>query len=101
MRSGAKTAVIGGVFIIFAGGVGYGGYSLYGGSGDGAGATTKSAEVKTGPLSAAEIDKAAKDFLTGWADGTDAADVAQLTNNATAAGRPSAATATRPMSPKR
>ena len=86
MRSGAKTAVIGGVFIVFAGGVGYGAYSLYGGSGGGAGASTRSAEVKTGPLSAAEIDKAAKDFLTGWADGTDAADVAQLTNNATAAG---------------
>lgn len=86
MRSGAKTAVIGGVFIVFAGGVGYGAYSLYGGSSDGIGATTKSAEVKTGPLSAAEIEKASKDFLTGWADGTDAADVAQLTNDASAAG---------------
>ncbi|MDX3851335.1 penicillin-binding transpeptidase domain-containing protein [Streptomyces sp. AK02-01A] len=88
MRSGVKFAVIGGVFVVFAGGVGYGAYNIYDGlTGDSGGATTTSAsqEVKTGPLSAEEIDKAAKDFLTGWAGGGDAAGVAQLTNDAAAA----------------
>ncbi|MEE1799049.1 penicillin-binding transpeptidase domain-containing protein [Streptomyces sp. JV176] len=88
MRSGAKTAVIGGVFLVFAGGVGYGAYNVYNGmSGGGTDAQTKSAtsEVKTGPLSAAEIDQASKDFLTKWAEGGDAAAVAQLTNDPTGA----------------
>ncbi|MGW2258431.1 penicillin-binding transpeptidase domain-containing protein [Streptomyces sp. NPDC004749] len=84
MRSGAKVAVIGGVFAVVAGGVGYGAYTFLGGE-SGITATTKS-EVRTGPLSAAEIDEAAKGFLTAWADGTDAAEVAQLTNDAVAAG---------------
>ncbi|MER8067228.1 penicillin-binding transpeptidase domain-containing protein [Streptomyces sp. NPDC094034] len=89
MRSGAKIAVIGGVFAVFAGGVGYGAYNVYdgltGGSGSPAGDSTTTAEVKTGPLSAAEVDKAAKDFLTGWAKGDEAATVAQLTNDPTTA----------------
>ncbi|MFE3828954.1 penicillin-binding transpeptidase domain-containing protein [Streptomyces sp. NPDC059092] len=89
MRSGAKTAVIGGVFLVFAGGVGYGAYNVYNGmAGGGTDAETKSAstrEVKTGPLSAAEIDRASKDFLTKWAEGGDAAGIAQLTNDPTAA----------------
>ncbi|MEV6422890.1 penicillin-binding transpeptidase domain-containing protein [Streptomyces sp. NPDC051662] len=85
MRSGAKIAVIGGVFVVFAGGVGYGAYNVYdgltGGNGSPVGDTTTTAEVKTGPLSAAEVDKAAKDFLTAWAKGDEAATVAQLTND--------------------
>ncbi|MGW2511179.1 penicillin-binding transpeptidase domain-containing protein [Streptomyces scopuliridis] len=85
MRSGAKIAVIGGVFVVFAGGVGYGAYNVYGGLTGGSGSpgsdTTTTREVRTGPLSAAEVDKAAKDFLTGWAKGDDAAVVAQLTND--------------------
>ncbi|MCL7380759.1 penicillin-binding transpeptidase domain-containing protein [Streptomyces sp. 35G-GA-8] len=85
MRSGAKIAVISGVFVVFAGGVGYGAYNVYdgltGGNASPAGDTTTTAEVKTGPLSAAEVDKAAKDFLTGWAKGDEAATVAQLTND--------------------
>ncbi|MFF3752977.1 penicillin-binding transpeptidase domain-containing protein [Streptomyces sp. NPDC002018] len=88
MRSGAKVAVVGGVFAVVAGGVGYGAYNVYSGiTGGGSGTTTTSAtrEVKTGPLSAGEIDKAAKDFLAGWASGADGAEVAQLTNNPTAA----------------
>ncbi|MFE2937492.1 penicillin-binding transpeptidase domain-containing protein [Streptomyces sp. NPDC059255] len=88
MRSGAKTAVIGGVFLVFAGGVGYGAYNVYNGmTGGSTDAATKSASttVKTGPLSAAEIDQASKDFLTKWAEGGDAAAVAQLTNDPTAA----------------
>ncbi|MFE4056412.1 penicillin-binding transpeptidase domain-containing protein, partial [Streptomyces sp. NPDC059096] len=89
MRSGAKTAVIGGVFLVFAGGVGYGAYNVYNGmTGDGTDAKTKSAstrEVRTGPLSADEIELASEDFLGKWAEGGDAAAVAQLTNNPTAA----------------
>jgi hypothetical protein len=90
MRSGAKVAVIGGVFIVIVGGVGYGAYNVYGGlSGHGIGgdtANTSSAQqVKTGPLSAQEIDRAAKAFLTGWAAGAEPTDVAELTNNAAGA----------------
>ncbi|MFE2633965.1 penicillin-binding transpeptidase domain-containing protein [Streptomyces scopuliridis] len=85
MRSGAKIAVIGGVFVVFAGGVGYGAYNVYGGLTGGSGSpgsdTTTTREIRTGPLSAAEVDKAAKDFLTGWAKGDDVAVVAQLTND--------------------
>ncbi|MET7615903.1 penicillin-binding transpeptidase domain-containing protein [Streptomyces sp. NPDC005408] len=85
MRSGAKVAAVGGVFIVVAGGVGYGGYNLYNGltgHGDG-GSDTKSASApkKTGPPSAEEIDQAAKDFLAAWASGN-APEAAQLTNNA-------------------
>ncbi|MFB7270618.1 penicillin-binding transpeptidase domain-containing protein [Streptomyces sp. NPDC056244] len=88
MRSGAKVAIVGGVFAVVAGGVGYGAYNVYNGiTGGDSGTTTTSAtqEVKTGPLSAEEIDQAAKAFLTGWAGGGEATEVAQLTNDPTAA----------------
>ncbi len=83
MRSGAKVAVIGGVFAVVASGVGYGGYNLYNGLTGGDAATTKSAaaEKRTGPPSAEEIDETAKDFLAAWARG-DAPAAAQLTNSA-------------------
>lgn len=89
MRSGAKVAVVGGVFLVVAGGVGYGGYNLYsgltGGDGSGGGTDAKSksasAPKKTGPPSADEIDKTAKDFLAAWAQGN-SPQAAQLTNNA-------------------
>ncbi|WP_066948423.1 penicillin-binding transpeptidase domain-containing protein [Streptomyces lushanensis] len=88
MRSGAKVAIVGGVFAVVAGGVGYGAYNVYSGlTGGNTSTTTTSAtrEVRTGPLSADEIDRTAKDFLAGWADGSDGATVAQLTNAPTAA----------------
>ncbi|MFE4828838.1 penicillin-binding transpeptidase domain-containing protein [Streptomyces sp. NPDC056672] len=88
MRSGAKVAVVGGVFAVVAGGVGYGAYNVYSGlTGGNTDSTTTSAtqEIKTGPLSTDEIDKAAKDFLAGWAGGDDGTTVAQLTNDPTAA----------------
>ncbi|MFJ2440782.1 penicillin-binding transpeptidase domain-containing protein [Streptomyces sp. NPDC087658] len=81
MRSGAKTAVIGGVFLVVAGGVGYGAYTGL----VGPGAPNTSAEVRTGPLTAEEVDGAAKEFLTQWASGKDASAVGQLTTDATAA----------------
>ncbi|MFI5757555.1 penicillin-binding transpeptidase domain-containing protein [Streptomyces sp. NPDC051569] len=89
MRSGVKVGVIGGVFLVFAGGASYGAYNVYSGlTGGFTDSTTTAAtepEVRTGPLTADEVDQAAKKFLTAWADGTDAAVVAQLTNNAAAA----------------
>ncbi|MFF2062021.1 penicillin-binding transpeptidase domain-containing protein [Streptomyces sp. NPDC058200] len=88
MRSGVKVAVVGGVFLVVAGGVGYGAYNVYSGITGGISDTTSTSatrEIETGPLSDEEIDKAAKAFLTAWASGSEASDVAQLTNNATAA----------------
>ncbi|MFD5114865.1 penicillin-binding transpeptidase domain-containing protein [Streptomyces sp. NPDC058391] len=88
MRSGVKVAVVGGVFLVVAGGVGYGAYNVYSGISGGISDTTSTSatrEIETGPLSDEEINKAAKAFLTAWASGSEASDVAQLTNNATAA----------------
>ncbi|MFI5631455.1 penicillin-binding transpeptidase domain-containing protein [Streptomyces sp. NPDC051664] len=88
MRSGAKVAVIGGVFVLVIGGVGYGAYNvldgLGGGGGDGADGRPASAVVKTGPPSKAEISETSKKFLEAWAAG-EAADASQLTNNASEA----------------
>ncbi|MFD4942474.1 penicillin-binding transpeptidase domain-containing protein [Streptomyces sp. NPDC058239] len=85
MRSGAKVAIVGGVFAVVVGGVGYGAYNvldgLNGGGGDGTDSKSTSAEVKTGPVTKAEIDDASKKFLKAWASG-DAAAASQLTNNA-------------------
>ncbi|MFI6726236.1 penicillin-binding transpeptidase domain-containing protein [Streptomyces sp. R-74717] len=85
MRSGAKVAMVGGVFAVVVGGVGYAAYNvldgLNGGGGDGTDSKSTSAEVKTGPVTKAEIDDASKKFLKAWASG-DAAAASQLTNNA-------------------
>ncbi|MCX5343018.1 penicillin-binding transpeptidase domain-containing protein [Streptomyces atratus] len=85
MRSGAKVAMVGGVFAVVVGGVGYAAYNvldgLNGGGGDGTDSKSTSAEVKTGPVTKAEIDDASKKFLKAWASG-DAASASQLTNNA-------------------
>ncbi|MEU9760705.1 penicillin-binding transpeptidase domain-containing protein [Streptomyces sp. NPDC047987] len=87
MRSGAKVAIVGGVFAVVAGGVGYGAYNVLSTLNDadgGSGAGTTSAEVRTGPVTKAEIDEVSKKFLDAWASG-DAAAASQLTNNATEA----------------
>ncbi|MFI5653965.1 penicillin-binding transpeptidase domain-containing protein [Streptomyces anulatus] len=83
MRSGAKVAVIGGVFVLMAGGIGYGAYSMLGDTAGGDGGTrsaSESSKVKTGPPSAEEIAETSKDFLDAWAAG-DAAAASLLTNN--------------------
>ncbi|WP_406096096.1 penicillin-binding transpeptidase domain-containing protein [Streptomyces sp. NBC_01013] len=85
MRSGAKVAVIGGVFAVVVGGVGYGAYNILDGLGDsgvGGGTDSKasSAEVRTGPVTKDEIAETSKKFLAAWAKG-DAAVAAGLTNN--------------------
>ncbi len=74
MRSGAKVAIVGGVFLVVAGGVGYGAYSMLGG-------TSAGASKRTGPPTAEEIDRTAKDFLAAWAKG-DVHTASGLTNNA-------------------
>lgn len=83
MRSGAKVAVIGGVFVLMAGGIGYGAYSMLGDTVGGDGGTRSASEspkVKTGPPSAEEIAETSKGFLDAWAAG-DAAAASLLTNN--------------------
>ncbi|HET6859689.1 MAG TPA: penicillin-binding transpeptidase domain-containing protein [Streptomyces sp.] len=82
MRSGAKAAIVGGVFLVATGGVAYGGYTLLS---DGAGETgpdvnTRSAPRKTGPPSAAEIDETSRAFLAAWSKG-DASTAAGLTDD--------------------
>ncbi|MFE9726515.1 penicillin-binding transpeptidase domain-containing protein [Streptomyces sp. NPDC005794] len=86
MRSGAKVAVIGGVFVLVAGGLGYGAYEvlLDGGEAGATGTASASSEVKTGPPGKEEIEETAKGFLEAWASG-DASAAALLTNNETVA----------------
>ncbi|WNI24325.1 penicillin-binding transpeptidase domain-containing protein [Streptomyces sp. ITFR-16] len=89
MRSGVKVGVIGGVFAVVVGGVGYGAYNILDGLGDSGvgGGDTKSAseEVKTGPVTEQEIADTSKKFLAAWAKG-DAEVAATLTNNKAEAG---------------
>ncbi|MFG2723342.1 penicillin-binding transpeptidase domain-containing protein [Streptomyces sp. NPDC048416] len=83
MRSGAKVAIAGGVFVVVAGGVAYGGYTLLSDDGGGSGSAqkrTQGAPARTGPLSADEIKQTSADFLQAWAKG-DATAAAALTNN--------------------
>ncbi|MFF2326916.1 MULTISPECIES: penicillin-binding transpeptidase domain-containing protein [unclassified Streptomyces] len=87
MRSGAKVAIVGGVFTVVVGGVGYGAYNIWDGLNGGGGGTdskSASAEVKSGPVTESEIADVSKRFLKAWADG-DSAVASQLTNNATEA----------------
>ncbi|MFE0426156.1 penicillin-binding transpeptidase domain-containing protein [Streptomyces sp. NPDC058953] len=85
MRSGAKTAVVGGVFLVVAGGVAYGGYNLYEGVTGGNRENGLSTAEKTGPPTVDEVERTARDFLTAWARG-EAETAAQLTDDPVAAG---------------
>ncbi|WP_329306829.1 penicillin-binding transpeptidase domain-containing protein [Streptomyces sp. NBC_01260] len=85
MRSGTKVAVIGGVFAVVVGGVGYGAYNVLDGLGDsgvggGKDITAASEEVRTGPVTEQETAETSKKFLAAWAKG-DAAGASRLTNN--------------------
>ncbi|MFF9502558.1 penicillin-binding transpeptidase domain-containing protein [Streptomyces sp. NPDC014656] len=86
MRSGAKVGIVGGVFVVVAGGVAYGGYNLWNGVTGGASPDvgTRSAP-RTGPLSADEVTTTARDFLAAWAAG-EADRAGQLTNDPVTAG---------------
>ncbi|MFD3946260.1 penicillin-binding transpeptidase domain-containing protein [Streptomyces sp. NPDC058579] len=87
MRSGAKVAIVGGVFVVVAGGVAYGGYNLWQGvnGGSGGGVSTDAEKKRTGPVSEDEVTNAAKEFLAAWAAG-EPEKAGQLTNNPVAAG---------------
>ncbi|HWU10023.1 MAG TPA: penicillin-binding transpeptidase domain-containing protein [Streptomyces sp.] len=84
MRGGAKVAIVGGVFVLVAGGLGYGVHEVVLGGGEGTAAAAAASEVRTGPPGEEEIQETAEDFLEAWASG-DAPAAALLTNNETAA----------------
>ncbi|MDQ0404349.1 penicillin-binding transpeptidase domain-containing protein [Streptomyces sp. NBC_01723] len=87
-RRRTAPAVIGGVAAVVVAGAGFGAYAMFGGeSGAEDDARTKSAaadEVKSGPLTAAEITSTAQGFLTAWQKG-DTAGAAAATDDAEAA----------------
>ncbi|MEU9982032.1 penicillin-binding transpeptidase domain-containing protein [Streptomyces sp. NPDC050856] len=70
MRSGAKVAVVGGVFAVVAGGVGYGGYNLWNGVTGGTTTTASAGSPKrSGPVTPDEVARTAEEFLAAWAKG--------------------------------
>ncbi|MYS12160.1 penicillin-binding protein [Streptomyces sp. SID6041] len=87
MRSGAKVAIVGGVFVVVASGVGYGGYNLWNGvmGGDATPKTNSGEGPRTGPVTGEEVTTAARDFLAAWAAG-EPEKAGQLTNDPVAAG---------------
>ncbi|MER7623594.1 penicillin-binding transpeptidase domain-containing protein [Streptomyces sp. NPDC126503] len=87
MRSGAKVAIVGGVFVVVASGVGYGGYNLWSGiTGGSTSVGTRAGEApKSGPVTPDEVGTAAKDFLAAWAAG-EPERAAQLTDDPVNAG---------------
>ncbi|OKJ57383.1 penicillin-binding transpeptidase domain-containing protein [Streptomyces sp. CB02261] len=82
MRSGAKVAIVGGVFVVVAGGVGYGGYNLWNGvtGGDSTVGTKAESAPRTGPVTPEEVETTARDFLAAWAAG-EPEKAGQLTND--------------------
>ncbi|SED20334.1 penicillin-binding transpeptidase domain-containing protein [Streptomyces sp. TLI_105] len=87
MRSGAKVAIVGGVFAVVASGVGYGGYNLWNGiTGGETSVGAKAGDApKTGPVTPEEVSATAKDFLAAWAAG-EPERAAQLTDDPVTAG---------------
>ncbi|MFF5255752.1 penicillin-binding transpeptidase domain-containing protein [Streptomyces leeuwenhoekii] len=88
-RRKTRPAVLGGVIAaVVAGAGGVAAYALYGGAAaeDGARPASAAAEkqVKTGPLTAAEVNRAARAFLTAWQQGR-VAEAAAATDDARAA----------------
>ncbi|MFJ8489339.1 penicillin-binding transpeptidase domain-containing protein [Streptomyces sp. NPDC094038] len=70
-RRKKRPAVIGGVIAVVVGGAGFGLYALYGGGAADAASGAKSDHkpVKTGPLSATEVQTTARTFLSSWQQG--------------------------------
>ncbi|MEG8279382.1 penicillin-binding transpeptidase domain-containing protein [Streptomyces sp. AHA2] len=87
-RRKTNPAVIGSVLAVVVGAAGFGAYALFGGGGaDDSGSRAVSDqkhEVRTGPLSRAEVTTAARAFLTAWQSG-EAARAAAATDDAAAA----------------
>ncbi|MEV8537254.1 penicillin-binding transpeptidase domain-containing protein [Streptomyces sp. NPDC051211] len=88
MRSGVKTAFVGGVFVLVAGGVGFAGYEMLGGDSDDAGLGGADAAPLnasgSGEVTAEEIERTSRDFLAAWARG-DADAAGTLTDDPAAA----------------
>jgi hypothetical protein len=84
MRNGAKAAIVGGVFAVMVGGAGYGAYNIVSAVSGDSGSAGTTAEKKTGPPSADEVEETSKTFFAAWKKG-DAATAATETNNAQAA----------------
>ncbi|MFD6420609.1 penicillin-binding transpeptidase domain-containing protein [Streptomyces sp. NPDC060198] len=81
MRGGAKVAIAGGAFVLVAGGLSYGAYTVL--FEDGSGGITSAdapAEVRTGPPDTKEIAATSKAFFAAWSSGNGPA-ASQLTNN--------------------
>ncbi|MFF1509205.1 penicillin-binding transpeptidase domain-containing protein [Streptomyces sp. NPDC058326] len=87
MRSGAKVAIVGGVFAVVAGGVGYGGYNLWNGitGGDTSVGSQSGDAPRTGPVTPDEVTTTAAEFLAAWAAG-EPEKAGQLTNDPVTAG---------------
>ncbi|MFD4315348.1 penicillin-binding transpeptidase domain-containing protein [Streptomyces sp. NPDC058548] len=87
MRSGAKVAIVGSVFVVVAGGVGYGGYNLWNGvmGGETSPQSNSAAAPRTGPVTGEEVTTTAGEFLAAWAAG-EPEKAGQLTNDPVTAG---------------
>jgi hypothetical protein len=87
-RRKTNPALIGGVIAVAAAGAGVGAYALFAGGGTTGTAASAAHQqvrsVRTGPLTADEVDGAATRFLTAWQRG-DAAKAARATDDAKAA----------------
>ncbi|MDK1348670.1 penicillin-binding transpeptidase domain-containing protein [Streptomyces sp. 378] len=71
-RRKTRPAVIGGMIAVVVGGAGLGAYALFGSGAaadDGTRTSDQKPEVKTGPLSSAEVTTTARAFLTAWQSG--------------------------------
>ncbi|MEV0925121.1 penicillin-binding transpeptidase domain-containing protein [Streptomyces spongiicola] len=93
MRSGVKTAFVGGVFVLVAGGAGFAGYGMPGGDSEGAGPggtdavplnSSGSGSGDVGEVTAEEVERTSRDFLAAWARG-DADAAGTLTDDPAAA----------------
>lgn len=88
MRRGVKTAFVGGVFALVAGGAGFAGYETLGGDSDGAGLGGADAAPLnasgSGEVTAEEVERTSRDFLAAWARG-DADAAGTLTDDPAAA----------------
>ncbi|MFD6891763.1 NTF2-like N-terminal transpeptidase domain-containing protein, partial [Streptomyces sp. NPDC059957] len=80
MRSRVKTAFVGGVFVLVAGGVGVAGYEMLGGDSGGAPLNADG----SGEVTAEEVERTSRDFLAAWARG-DADAAGTLTDDPAAA----------------
>ncbi|NEA52288.1 penicillin-binding transpeptidase domain-containing protein [Streptomyces sp. SID10815] len=86
-RRKKRPAVIGALAAVIVGGAGVGAYALYGGGAEAEGRTTSAGavqKVKTGPLTALEVQTTAGRFLTAWQQGRTAQAAAATSDSAAA-----------------